>query len=239
MFVEISIEPTYAKLPVPGQAQIRIYNGIECTYDISSPAFTTSLPPNGFVENLEREIKGESESVRFSLTSKTAGCNAIDKTVLVEEDKASSFFIRGSPAAPELFFFHDDPDKSSKGFAVLRILANPMVSKVDLIDEGGVKEFSNETINESNFEIPPGKYELKIDGVSIFKDQEFKIGGVYAVVVKDRRANVLIVTQENSVSMLWLIPQYVIMTLGEVMYSVTGLQFSYSEAPESMRSGEM
>lgn len=36
--------------------------------------------------------------------------------------------------------------------------------------------------------------------------------------------------------MLWVVPQYVIMTLGEVMYSVTGLQFSYTQAPESMRS---
>jgi solute carrier family 15 (oligopeptide transporter), member 1 len=40
----------------------------------------------------------------------------------------------------------------------------------------------------------------------------------------------------NSVNMLWLIPQYVIMTLGEVMYSVTGLQFSFEQAPESMKS---
>lgn len=36
--------------------------------------------------------------------------------------------------------------------------------------------------------------------------------------------------------MLWLVPQYVIMTLGEVMYSVTGLAFSYTQAPESMKS---
>ena len=36
--------------------------------------------------------------------------------------------------------------------------------------------------------------------------------------------------------MLWLIPQYVVMTLGEVMFSVTGLQFSFTQAPESMKS---
>ena len=37
-------------------------------------------------------------------------------------------------------------------------------------------------------------------------------------------------------SMLWLFPQYIVMTLGEVMYSVTGLHFSFSQAPESMKS---
>lgn len=36
--------------------------------------------------------------------------------------------------------------------------------------------------------------------------------------------------------MLWLIPQYVVMTLGEVMYSITGLEFSFTQAPESMKS---
>lgn len=36
--------------------------------------------------------------------------------------------------------------------------------------------------------------------------------------------------------MLWIIPQFVVMTLGEVMYSVTGLEFSYSQSPESMKS---
>jgi len=37
------------------------------------------------------------------------------------------------------------------------------------------------------------------------------------------------VTQPNSLHMLWLLPQYVIITVGEVMFSVTGLEFSYSQ----------
>lgn len=36
--------------------------------------------------------------------------------------------------------------------------------------------------------------------------------------------------------MLWIIPQYVVMTLGEVMYSITGLSFSFTQAPQSMKS---
>lgn len=46
----------------------------------------------------------------------------------------------------------------------------------------------------------------------------------------------LTITDPNSISMLWIIPQFVVMTLGEVMYSVTGLEFSYSQSPESMKS---
>jgi len=43
-------------------------------------------------------------------------------------------------------------------------------------------------------------------------------------------------TPANSVHMLWLVPQYFVVTVGEVMFSVTGLQFSFTEAPTSMRS---
>lgn len=34
----------------------------------------------------------------------------------------------------------------------------------------------------------------------------------------------------------WLLPQYVLVTVGEILISVTGLEFSYKEAPESMKS---
>ena len=37
-----------------------------------------------------------------------------------------------------------------------------------------------------------------------------------------------ILTKENSVHMLWLIPQYFVITVGEIMFSITGLEFSYS-----------
>ncbi len=35
---------------------------------------------------------------------------------------------------------------------------------------------------------------------------------------------------------LWQVPQYVLLTAGEVLVSVTGLEFSYTQAPRSMRS---
>jgi POT family proton-dependent oligopeptide transporter len=37
-------------------------------------------------------------------------------------------------------------------------------------------------------------------------------------------------------SVLWQLPQYVLLTVGEILVSVTGLEFSYSQAPRTMRS---
>ena len=36
-------------------------------------------------------------------------------------------------------------------------------------------------------------------------------------------------TEPNSVHMFWLVPQYFIITVGEVMFSITGLEFSFTQ----------
>ncbi|CAI4225729.1 unnamed protein product [Auanema sp. JU1783] len=40
----------------------------------------------------------------------------------------------------------------------------------------------------------------------------------------------------NTVSILWMIPQYVVITLGEILLSVTGLEFAYSQSSPNMKS---
>ncbi|XP_076304131.1 solute carrier family 15 member 1-like isoform X2 [Tachypleus tridentatus] len=44
------------------------------------------------------------------------------------------------------------------------------------------------------------------------------------------------IIQPNEISMFLQIPQYMVITAGEIMFSVTGLEFSYSQAPSSMKS---
>lgn len=40
----------------------------------------------------------------------------------------------------------------------------------------------------------------------------------------------------NTVSIAWVLPQYIVITLGEVLLSVTGLEFAYSQSAPNMKS---
>lgn len=44
------------------------------------------------------------------------------------------------------------------------------------------------------------------------------------------------VVRPNSINMLWQLPQFFVITVGEVLFSVTGLEFSYSQAAPTMKS---
>lgn len=70
--------------------------------------------------------------------------------------------------------------------------------------------------------------------------QKMAIGGFLAALAFMISGILDIQIERNSpaiaLSMLWQLPQYLAISLGEIMFSVTGMIFSYSHAPSSMKS---
>jgi len=89
----------------------------------------------------------------------------------------------------------------------------------------------------------PSEYDIYLDDKLLEEKVFFRLGGVYTVVgsnvpraLTPITGKTITVTQPNSLHMAAMLPQYIIITMGEVMFSVTGLQFAFTQAPESMKS---
>uniref|UniRef100_A0A8C5AB64 Solute carrier family 15 member 2 n=1 Tax=Gadus morhua TaxID=8049 RepID=A0A8C5AB64_GADMO len=91
----------------------------------------------------------------------------------------------------------------------------------------------------------PGRYpSVKCEApTGVFSNLDLGLldfGASYTFILKKEGENIVAARFEdvmaNNVNIAWQIPQYVLITVGEVMFSVTGLEFSYSQAPANMKS---
>ncbi|XP_051997319.1 solute carrier family 15 member 1-like [Xyrauchen texanus] len=122
--------------------------------------------------------------------------------------------------------------------------------------------FAELNISSKSFELgfmspfESSNYTLVAQGTSIFTirnvygdgcnyTMEMGFGSAYTVVIPnnftftENCADYIIPIEDiprNSIHMAWQIIQYFVLTCGEVVFSVTGLDFSYSQAPSNMKS---
>ncbi|XP_020290998.1 peptide transporter family 1 isoform X2 [Pseudomyrmex gracilis] len=258
--VELKLETTYPILPSEGLAQIRIFNTMNCTVHLKldMPDKTKTATINGLKMYEMLYVKANETGVTLPYTADFIDCNLAGYTSLRDNVKGN---ITGKEADATSWIitpiglddnnkYIDKVDKPANG--------NPMVRGVIYLTE----EHSNATLtfkynNEVTTSIPmtklksslveldkPGEYDIYLDKTLLKKAETFKLGGVYTVLgslVKLRdndvlAAKIITVTKPNEVHIAYLLPQYIIITMAEVMFSITGLEFAFTQAPKSMKS---
>ncbi|XP_063979049.1 peptide transporter family 1-like isoform X2 [Diachasmimorpha longicaudata] len=244
--VELKLETTYPVLPTDGTAQLRILNPRDCTLPILINNQTMIVKPFGIWEDIGIRLKGH-ESITYS--ADFSQCNELQNASLrngiitVVEGQAISYVLEpvGSYA------YKDYNNKSTNGNPAIRLLTyntlkpnavtRVKLSKVDY-------DFTTTTTRNLAQITPladfsPGEYDVKVNDVNV-GSIEIKLGGVYTlqiyVTANATKMGLTTITPPNSVHILWLIPQYIVITMGEVMFSVTGLEFAFTQAPVTMKS---
>merc|ERR1719422_2033419 len=257
-FLELKIEKTYEVVPKLGESHLHIMNTINCPIVVKMSQNAELLHSNDIEMSLNSiiyDLKPELYSVEVKQSSQLPECRGLEKASFEfdgQDEEVTEYLIRRSPQNNDLIEAimiekPGEPKKQEDASAKLRVIFNTGSETLETVVLRGSEDIelaSNESYNglaESPYKkIYPGSYDILIDDIKI-KDVFFLPGGVHNMVItKDKdgiyKLNDFLLTQENTIHMLWLLPQYFVITVGEIMLSITGLEFSYSQAPESMKS---
>lgn len=203
------------------------------------------LEPFGIWVKDDIQVTGN-KSINYSadFSKCEPGQTNVSGTVWAFEQNSISYVLE--PDTP--YFYRDFNNKSDSGNPAVRVLTYNTISPdaVTKVELSGV-DYVFETKRNSTMvsratevaEFNPKTYDVIVNGQEVSKIA-IKLGGVYTlqtyVTPEGIKTNLTVITPANSIHILWLIPQYIIITMGEVMFSVTGLEFAFTQAPISMKS---
>ncbi|XP_017780853.1 PREDICTED: solute carrier family 15 member 2-like [Nicrophorus vespilloides] len=96
-------------------------------------------------------------------------------------------------------------------------------------------------------ELPPDGYIFSIQSNVVItvpvsdKVLQLALGGIYTLVLVERGriiefAKLYTMSPPNDVNIMWLIPQYFLISVAEIMFGIAGLEFSFTQAPKSMKT---
>lgn len=222
--VEINLEKTYAVLPQAGNAQVRFYNGRNCDYTIQTNIPNMERVELKFMEvyeNIHVPIRDGQQNYTYSFSSTNCQEDRNTGLLILSQRTATSYFLNGTTSL-SVDPFIDSPEKSRRGWPFVTVLANLQSStaRIRLVENGNERYNQLGTFSDQT-DIHAGTYTVFVNDREIETGLELKLGGVYGIIISQTsgtafRTNVVTITEPNSLNMLWLVPQYVIMTLGEV-----------------------
>ncbi|NXB99271.1 S15A1 protein, partial [Orthonyx spaldingii] len=240
--VQVQIDKTYPVFPAAGQTQIKLINlGF-------TPATVQFQPQLQSVDVAPKEATGYMTFETSKLQSLHITSGFLNKTQplkLLEGQRYTLAFKQTVLGINSNLIFDNVTSKPEGRQNLIRFINNYPVNvnvTMDDIPFGvlpplSVSNYSLVPEQSWSFIIKAGMPGIPCTVLS----KEFGFGGAYTISVDSCTAGTLNLTYfediaPTTVHMAWQIPQYFLLTCGEVVFSVTGLEFSYSQAPTNMKS---
>ncbi|KAM4046595.1 solute carrier family 15 member 1 [Anomaloglossus baeobatrachus] len=132
------------------------------------------------------------------------------------------------------------PEQGSNAIRFINSLNETIMVQMHKESLGDIQPFSFSNYTMQSLGVKTIKGFTEFANCSM-ESMKFGFGSSYTIIIKECTATSMSVEyiqdiQPNTVHMALQIPQFFLLTAGEVMYSVTGLEFSYSQAPSNMKS---
>lgn len=237
--LELKLESLKPVRPAADECQLRIFNGLNETITFK-PNFTESLavhdfdvPAFDFVENKHMQVPPHSNLFAQNYLAYSKKALLHEGSFNLKAGKAVSYFITTIHNRIQLVEYEDSPDTPHQGVPVLRVLStNEQSNEVKLKEVGRniVKIFrTNDTALQPFL---AGRYQVFV-GDKFVSELSIRDGGAYTLVISEyspeRFATKLFtIVEPNQVHMMWQIPQYVLISLGEVRFSQKFIRHQFS-----------
>nr|XP_008991684.3 solute carrier family 15 member 1 isoform X1 [Callithrix jacchus] len=239
--VQVEIDKTLPVFPNGNEVQIKVLNIGNNNMSISLPGEIVPLDPmsqtNGFMTFDVNKLT--------SINISSPGSPVTAVTDSFEQGQRHTLLV-WAPSHYQVVKddLNQKPEKGENGIRFVNTY-NELIT----ITMSG-KVFANiSSYNASTYQFfPSGSKGYTIDSTEIppqcqtnFNTLYLEFGSAYTYVIQKKNDGCPEVKTfediaANTVNMALQIPQYFLLTCGEVVFSVTGLEFSYSQAPSNMKS---
>uniref|UniRef100_A0A8C4QSY6 Solute carrier family 15 member 1b n=1 Tax=Eptatretus burgeri TaxID=7764 RepID=A0A8C4QSY6_EPTBU len=230
--VQRCIDSTLPDFPKGNEMRLRFLNLNKDPMFITAPNQSTLL--SGIEVSNYGTLQLQDGKAFIMRLNETANCSAT-----VYHEKSFTLLITENLTCNQITDFSKKPKGSKAHVRIVNALPDVVTVEIgdtqwENIPSGGYKDY--EAVERGIFNVnvtSQGK-------TKIVSTQLLDFGGAYTILAHkvgiQVDAKLFIDIPPNSVHIAWQIPQYFAITAGEMMFSITGLEFSYTQAPKSMKS---
>ncbi|NXK28793.1 S15A1 protein, partial [Arenaria interpres] len=239
--VQVQIDKTLPVFPAAGQSQIKVVNlGTDnVTIKFEPQLQQVNVMPKDWVGYMTFE------SSQLQSLSITSGNKSRTENIRLEDGKRHTLGVKNDANTIVFKLLLDNvTSKPEEGNNLIRFINN-LPDPVN-ITMGGISFGNLPSFSDSNYELFPGG---RTDKITVIRNSTnfsvtskvFGFGSANTIIIDECSEGTCSVWYSedippNTVHMAWQIPQYFILTCAEVVFSVTGLEFSYSQAPSNMKA---
>ncbi|XP_030766233.1 solute carrier family 15 member 2-like isoform X2 [Sitophilus oryzae] len=264
--LELVLETTYPDVPQRNRISVNVINTMPCDVTIWNSLDKERNLESGNSIRFRNILKHNKTSYKLSVNApKNCGnISLTNKNIQVQktlEESQEDTFIISYDEIKQIRSYLTDPIDSTKSISGIPKIRIDYVKNTNLLQNITVTFRSSSGLEDMYFlgtenqdfgviaspymEIPQGVYECVISSGNNNRDYEkhfhLAFGGVYSLIITENHGKVEFVklfttSAPNSINILWQLPQYFLISIAEIMFGVAGLEFSFTQAPKSLKT---